>query len=76
MLEGLEPPRVNFTCRVKTLNEELDKKDAQILSAALADVRKWPAKTLQKALKERGISLADTVISKHRQQLCRCFQDS
>lgn len=75
MLEGLEPPKVNFTCRVKTVLEELDKKDAQILVAALADVRKWPAKTLQKALKERGLSLADTIISKHRQQLCRCFQE-
>lgn len=55
--------------------QELDKKDGEILKAAIADVRKWPAKSLQKALKERGISLADNVISKHRSQICRCYKD-
>jgi hypothetical protein len=75
MLEGLEPAKPTFTCKVATLYSELDKKDAEILKAAIADVRKWPAKSLQKALKERGVSLADTVISKHRTQLCRCYKD-
>lgn len=75
MLEGLEPPRQNFTCKVKVISEQLDKKDLSIFMDAISDHRKWPAKSLQKALKERGISLADTVIAKHRQQICRCYQD-
>ena len=75
MLEGLEPAKQHWTCRVATLLQELDKKDGDILKAAIADVRKWPAKSLQRALKERGISLADNVISKHRSQICRCYKD-
>ncbi len=75
MLEGLEPPKPKFTCKVALLANDLDKKDAEIFQAAIADVRKWPAKSLQKALKERGVSLADTVISRHRTKLCRCYKD-
>jgi hypothetical protein len=75
MLEGLEPAKPQFTCKVAVLYQELDKKDAEILKSAIADVRKWPAKSLQRALKERGLSLADTVIAKHRSQICRCYKD-
>jgi len=75
MLEGLEPAKPTFTCKVAIFYNELDKKDAEILKAAVDDARKWPAKSLQKALQERGLSLADTVISKHRTQLCRCYKD-
>lgn len=75
MLEGLEPVKQKFSCKVKTLSEELEKKDAEILMAAIADFRKWSAKGLQTALKARGVVLADTVITRHRQKLCRCFQD-
>jgi uncharacterized protein (DUF2141 family) len=75
MLEGLEPPKQKFTCKVSILLSDLDKKDGEILQAAIDDARKWPAKSLQKALKERGVSLADTVISKHRTKLCRCYKD-
>ena len=73
MLEGLEPPKRNYTCRIKVLSDQLEKKDSAILLDAINSPDKWPAKTLQNALKERGIILADTVIAKHRQQLCRCF---
>ena len=73
MLEGLEPEKQKFTCKVKTLSEDLEKKDAEIFLAAIADSRKWSAKGLQKALKARGVVLADTVITKHRQKLCRCY---
>ena len=73
MLEGLEPPKRNYTCRIKVLSDQLDKKDSTIFLEAVNSPDKWPAKTLQNALKERGIILADTVITKHRQQLCRCF---
>lgn len=75
MLEGLEPPKPKFTCKIELLLTDLEKKDAEILQAAIDDVRKWPAKSLQKALKERGLSLADTVISRHRAKICRCYKD-
>lgn len=75
MLEGLEPQKQNFTCKVNTISQGLEKKDLEIFLAAINDSRKWSAKGLQRALKERGIVLADTVISRHRQKLCRCYQD-
>lgn len=73
MLEGLKPPpnRAYF-CRVAQVLAELDDSDKGILEQALADHQSWPAKTLQHALKERGLSLADTTISKHRKALCQC----
>lgn len=75
MLEGLEPGRQRFTCKVAVILEQLDKKDQEILMSAISDTRKWGAKTLQKALATRGIALADTTITKHRLQACRCYQE-
>lgn len=75
MLEGLEPGKQRFTCKVAVVMEQLDKKDQEILVSALVDTRKWGAKTLQKALATRGIALADTTISRHRIGACRCYQE-
>lgn len=75
MLEGLEPGKQRFTCKVALIMEQLDKKDQEILKSAIDDTRKWGAKTLQKALATRGIALADTTISRHRVGACRCYQE-
>lgn len=76
MLEGLEPERHRlYYCKVELLRAELEPSDYEILQTALADRDKWGAKTLQKALRKRGVMLADTTITKHRQQLCACFRD-
>lgn len=73
MLEGLKPPpnRAYF-CRVAQALTDLDQADRDILEAALADLQSWPAKTLSNALRGRGLILADTTITKHRQRLCQC----
>jgi len=73
MLEGLKPPpnRAYF-CRVSQVLSDLAKEDQEILTTAIADHQSWPAKTLSNALKERGLSLGDTTITKHRKQLCAC----
>lgn len=76
MLEGLKPPpNKAYYCRVSQVLAELDQADQEILDQAIADYRSWPAKTLQKALRERGLTLADTTITKHRNQLCACAKD-
>lgn len=73
MLEGLKPPPNRaWDCRVKATLENLETDDQEILKTAIADTNTWPAKTLSNALRERGITLADTTITKHRQSLCRC----
>jgi hypothetical protein len=76
MLEGLKPPpNKAYYCRVSQVLSELEQADQEILDQAIADYRSWPAKTLQNALKERGLTLADTTITKHRKQLCACAKD-
>lgn len=73
MLEGLKPPpnRI-FTCRVAQVLAELDQADKEILNQALSDQQSWPHRTLANALRERGLSLADTTIARHRQLICQC----
>jgi len=75
MLEGLEPPEnLVYSCKVDLLKHDLSPEDYEILLTAVYDTRKWGAKTLQKALRERNISLSDTVIGKHRHKQCACFR--
>lgn len=76
MLEGLEPPKNKAVyCKVEQMRETLATEDYEILIAAVDDAKKWPAKTLQNALRQRGVSLADTTITKHRLRTCACFRD-
>jgi hypothetical protein len=75
MLEGLEPPKSKSVyCKVAQTLEKLDENDAKILSAALQNIDRWAAKTLQNALRERGLSLSDTTITKHRNKTCACYR--
>ena len=75
MLEGLEPLKNRvYTCKVELMQEQLDAKDYQILLDAIADSVRWSAKGLSNALKTRGVTLADTTITRHRTQVCNCFR--
>lgn len=75
MLEGLEPPKnKSVFCKVSDVMNELEEADVQILQAALADTDRWKHKTLSNALRAKGISLADTTISKHRLRVCACYR--
>lgn len=75
MLEGLEPPKNKAVyCKIALTMEQLEDADKLILTNALEDVEKWGAKTLSNALRTKGLSLADTTISKHRNKTCACFR--
>lgn len=75
MLENLEPPKNKAVyCKIHQVLEALEESDKEILTAALADRKKWPAKTLSNALRQRGVSIADTTISKHRLKTCACYR--
>jgi|DEB0MinimDraft_10_1074344.scaffolds.fasta_scaffold588878_1 hypothetical protein len=75
MLEGLEPPKNKAVfCKVNDVMNELEEADVQILQAALADTDRWKHKTLSNALRAKGVSLADTTISKHRLRVCACYR--
>jgi hypothetical protein len=75
MLEGLEPPQNKTVfCKVDHVMSQLEESDTKILQEALDDTERWKHKTLSNALRARGISLADTTISKHRLRVCACFR--
>lgn len=73
MLEGLKPPHERlYPCKIAQVLLTLAQDDQEILAQAISDSQTWPAKTLSNALKERGLLLADTTITKHRKKLCAC----
>jgi mRNA degradation ribonuclease J1/J2 len=75
MLDGLTPYGKQLTCRVRSVLEELDEKDREILIAAIANSKTWQARTLENSLRERGITISDTSITRHRQGHCSCLKN-
>ena len=72
MLEDLTaPPSKIWTCRVRTLASELSDKDAAIFAEAIANPA-WKAETLSKALNQKGLKIAGSGITRHRQGNCSC----
>jgi PP-loop superfamily ATP-utilizing enzyme len=75
MLENLEPIKNRvYYCKVDILKDELSEEDYKILTEAVNNKEKWQARTLSRALLERGLKLADTTIGKHRNKECACFR--
>jgi hypothetical protein len=72
LLDGLTPPIKVVPCKVRTLFETLDPSDVEILRQALDDEVTWQARSLQRALADKGIALSDTSISRHRTKVCSC----
>ena len=72
MLEGLEPPKKSYYCKVGSVLAGLDVEDTQIFLKALADETTWPAWSLSQALKAKGVQLSDGPIRNHRRGSCRC----
>ena len=75
MLEGLTPPKNKTVyCKIEQTLSSLSEADAKILTEALDNTDAWGARTLSTALRERGISIADTTITKHRSRTCACYR--
>jgi hypothetical protein len=71
LLDDLELPQKIWPCRVRTIYSELEKKDQSIFEAAIQD-NNWKASTLSKALAVKGIIIAGSAITRHRQKECSC----
>ena len=72
MLEGLSKPIPNTGyCKVADIAESLEPDDRKVLLAATSDLT-WPAKALARQLRERGITVSDTTILRHRRRECPC----
>jgi hypothetical protein len=75
MLEGLTPPKnKSVFCKVDDLAVEMTPEDREIFMSAINDREVWSANSLSTALRQRGVSIADTTIAKHRNQACACFR--
>ena len=76
MLEGLTPPKNRSVyCRIADLAAEMSEADKGIFMTAIEDKEAWSANALSTALRQRGVSVADTTIAKHRNRACACFRD-
>jgi len=73
MLEGLTPPFGEGLCKVSILASDLTAEDNAILQEALSDAR-WSTAALTSALNERGFSVGDTALRKHRNKKCACVR--
>lgn len=72
ILDDLTPPIKKRPCKIRTELEKLDQADRDVLEAALLDRVNWSAIGLSMALKNRGLNLLDTTITRHRDGLCSC----
>jgi hypothetical protein len=71
MLEDLKLKPRNSSCAVRTIINKLEKKDQEILQAALANPD-WGSSTLARELKARGLSISEHPIYRHRKGECSC----
>jgi hypothetical protein len=76
MLEGMKPQRSKAVyCRIEQLTNTLSESDRDIFVTAIDDVVNWGSRTLSNELRARGLSVADTTITKHRKRACACYRD-
>ena len=59
MLENLIPPSRKKPCKVRTLLEDLEPGDREILEAAVMDYKKWQVRTLTDELRKLGLNISD-----------------
>jgi hypothetical protein len=74
MLEGLKPPKSDKPCAVISLANAMSESDREIFLDAVKDVSVWTSNSLSKALRERGVIIADHTITKHRNRTCVCYR--
>ena len=72
MLEDLTPPARVIPCAIRTILEQLDESDQNILLNALADTEAWSNNALARALTDRGLRISEKPIRKHRSRYCSC----
>lgn len=74
MLEDLTLPVRQTSCRIRTVKSELSDKDAAILETAVMNPV-WPCKTLENELSNKGVTVSEKSIKRHREKRCSCWKD-
>ena len=72
MLEDLEPVKAFRSCKIRTLKDDLDPKDQELLDTYLADVETWTPHKLSRALGSKGLKIDHRQIDQHRDMMCSC----
>ena len=75
MLENLTSQRYVQPCyAIERVREHPDttEKDVELMRQYLDDERAWPGRTLQTALKQKGIFISRKSIDRHREGRCPC----
>lgn len=67
-----KPPVAVSICAVLRGGSELSKADMADLLEMVSDSL-WPVETLQRRLRENGVTISADGIKKHRRKLCACF---
>lgn len=73
LLDDLTPPKKRWPCAVRTLVERLDTTDAEVLTSAVMNPE-WRFLALETALFEKGLTLSQGVIKRHREKTCSCWK--
>lgn len=73
MLDDLKLPARKFTCKVRSIKETLDTKDAVIFENSVMD-QAWPLTVLSRELNKRNISISDNSMRRHRLKECSCWR--
>ena len=66
MLEDLKPATPIRSCRVRTVRDELSKKDAELFIGYVKDESTWTNHGLAKALATRNVNIDPKAIQRHR----------
>lgn len=74
LLQGLTPKKSIPNCRVRTVLQELEPEDSNILKDAVNNAIDWSVNGLETALSERGVKLSGKSITLHRTGRCSCSQ--
>lgn len=73
LLDDLTPPTRRWPCAVRAMLETLDKSDADVLAAAVMNPA-WKYSALESALFDKGLTLSQGTIKRHREKACSCWK--
>lgn len=73
MLDDLKLPKKVGSCKVRTIKQLLNDKDAAIFEASVMD-EGWPLTVLSRELAKRNISISDNSMRRHRLKGCTCWK--
>jgi hypothetical protein len=73
LLSDLQLPKRQWPCAVRTVADTLEPADQDILLAAVMNPE-WQYLSLERALAQKGVTLSQNTIKRHRLKGCSCWK--